>query len=167
MQYLEVSGAVRHIYIYVIRQLKVNCLRIHFFPNRSWYLSSLPCGAYSPFLLSRSEQHPVHSSCKCLQLRTKSDKIFTDDYFSIYFIKSKYQWVHTVFDFLLFPNTAVLSGMAFMSPTICTLSQRLLCWWFALITYMLDICSVASFHLTFHIVHQFIYVVLFPHYHIH
>ena len=25
MQYLEVSGAVRHIYIYVIRRLKVKC----------------------------------------------------------------------------------------------------------------------------------------------
>ena len=25
MQHLEVSGAVRHIYIYVIRRLKVNC----------------------------------------------------------------------------------------------------------------------------------------------
>ena len=26
MQHLEVSGAVRHIYIYVIRRLKVNCI---------------------------------------------------------------------------------------------------------------------------------------------
>jgi len=27
MQHLEVSGAVRHIYIYVIRRLKVNTIR--------------------------------------------------------------------------------------------------------------------------------------------
>ena len=29
MQHLEVSGAVRHIYIYVIRRLKVNCVPLN------------------------------------------------------------------------------------------------------------------------------------------
>ena len=36
MQHLEVSGAVRHIYIYVIRRLKVKHISSHFCCDSTW-----------------------------------------------------------------------------------------------------------------------------------
>ena len=57
MQILEVSGAVRHIYIYVIRQLKVNNNNNNNYNNYYYYMSDWN-------KIMSGVAHVCRSSCK-------------------------------------------------------------------------------------------------------